>query len=178
MRGREDTATQTKKGKRKHYRYTSAAGPQKGNYTEFSHRPHSAPTSSPERRKHRKTQACRQVFRAALYTRAQGESPNVHQQMRESREQCLPRLQGPVQFSSVTQSCLTPCNPMNPSTPGLPVSITNSQSSYKLMCIESVMLPSHFILCRPLLLLPPIPPSIRVICNESTLPGRNIGGSS
>ena len=37
------------------------------------------------------------------------------------------------------------------------------------MCIESVMLSSHLILCRPLLLLPPIPPSIRVFSNESAL---------
>ena len=48
------------------------------------------------------------------------------------------------------------------------LSITNSQSSPKLMCIESVMPSSHLILCRPLLLLPPIPPSIRVFSNEST----------
>ena len=39
----------------------------------------------------------------------------------------------------------------------------------KLMSIESVMPSNHFILCRPLLLLPPIPPSIRVFSNESTL---------
>ena len=49
------------------------------------------------------------------------------------------------------------------------VSITNSQSSLKLMSIESVMPSSHLILCHPLLLLPPIPPSIRVFSNESTL---------
>ena len=49
------------------------------------------------------------------------------------------------------------------------LSITNSQSSLKLMPIESVMPSSHLILCRPLLLLPPIPPSIRVFSNESTL---------
>ena len=49
------------------------------------------------------------------------------------------------------------------------LSITNSQSSLKLMSIESVMPSSHLILCRPLLLLPPIPPSIRVFSNESTL---------
>ena len=49
------------------------------------------------------------------------------------------------------------------------MSITNSWSSPKLMCIESVMPSSHPILCRPLLLLPPIPPSIRVFSNESTL---------
>ena len=47
--------------------------------------------------------------------------------------------------------------------------ITNSQSSLKLMSIESVMPSSHLILCHPLLLLPPIPPSIRVFSNESTL---------
>ena len=49
------------------------------------------------------------------------------------------------------------------------LSITNSWSSPKLLCIESVMLSSHLILCRPLLLLHPIPPSIRVFSNESTL---------
>ena len=49
------------------------------------------------------------------------------------------------------------------------LSITNSQSSPKLMCIESVMPSSHLILCRPLFFLPPIPPSIRVFSNESTL---------
>ena len=48
-------------------------------------------------------------------------------------------------------------------------SITNSWSSPKLMCIQSVMPSSHLILCHPLLLLPPIPPSIRVFSNESTL---------
>ena len=49
------------------------------------------------------------------------------------------------------------------------LSITNSRSSLKLTSIESVMPSSHLILCRPLLLLPPIPPSIRVFSNESTL---------
>ena len=49
------------------------------------------------------------------------------------------------------------------------LSITNSWSSHKLTSIESVMPSSHLILCRPLLLLPPIPPSIRVFSNESTL---------
>ena len=73
-----------------------------------------------------------------------------------------------VQFSSVAQPCPTLCGPMNRSTPGLPVhhrlpEFTQTQS------IESVMLSRHLILCRPLLLLPPIPPSIRVFSNESTL---------
>ena len=49
------------------------------------------------------------------------------------------------------------------------LSITNSQSSPKLMSVESVIPSSHLILCSPLLLLPPIPPSIRVFSNESTL---------
>ena len=49
------------------------------------------------------------------------------------------------------------------------LSITNSQSSLKLTSIESVVPSSHLILCRPLFLLPPIPPSIIVFFNESTL---------
>ena len=73
-----------------------------------------------------------------------------------------------LQFSSVTQSCPALCDPMNCSTPGLPVH-HQLQSLPKLMSIESVMPSSHLILCRPLLLLPPIPPSIRVFSNESTL---------
>ena len=51
------------------------------------------------------------------------------------------------------------------------LSITNSRSSPRLTSIESVMPSSHLILCRPLLLLPPIPPSIRVFSNESTSVG-------
>ena len=49
------------------------------------------------------------------------------------------------------------------------LSITNSRSSLRLTFIESVMSSGHLILCRPLLLLPPIPPSIGVFSNESTL---------
>ena len=49
------------------------------------------------------------------------------------------------------------------------LSITNSRSLLRLMSIESVMPSSHLILCRPLLLLPPVPPNIRVLSNESTL---------
>ena len=49
------------------------------------------------------------------------------------------------------------------------LSITNSRSSLRLTSIESAMPSSHLILCRPLLLRPPIPPSIRVFSNESTL---------
>ena len=49
------------------------------------------------------------------------------------------------------------------------LSITNSQSSFRLTSIKSVIPSSHLILCHPLLLLPPIPPSIRVFSNDSTL---------
>ena len=59
-------------------------------------------------------------------------------------------LNGSVQFSSVTQSCVTLFDPMDCSMPGLPVHY-------------------HLILCHPLLLVPPIPPSIRVFSSESTL---------
>ena len=49
------------------------------------------------------------------------------------------------------------------------MSIINPRSSLRLTSIESVMPSSHLILCRPVLLLPPIPPSIRVFSNESSL---------
>ena len=49
------------------------------------------------------------------------------------------------------------------------LSITNSRSSLKLTSIKSVMPSSHLIFCHPLLLLPPIPPSIRVFSSESAL---------
>ena len=73
-----------------------------------------------------------------------------------------------VQFSSVTQSCLTLCDSMDCSTPGFLV-LTNFRSLHKLMSIELVMPSSHLILCRLLLLLPSIFPSIRVFSNESVL---------
>ena len=84
---------------------------------------------------------------------------------------CISRysaIQNNFQFSSVAQSCPTLRDPMNRSTPGLPVH-HHSRSSPKLRSIESVMPSGHLILCRPLLLLPPIPPSIRVFSSESTL---------
>ena len=60
------------------------------------------------------------------------------------------------------------------------LSITNSQSSLRLTSIESVMPSSHLILCRPHLLLPPIPPSIRVptLCDpmDCSLPGFSVHG--
>ena len=70
------------------------------------------------------------------------------------------------QIRSVAQSCPTLCDPMNRSMPGPPVH-HQSRSSLRLTSIESVMPSSHLILYHPLLLLPPIPPSI--FSNESTL---------
>ena len=70
------------------------------------------------------------------------------------------------QFSSVAQSCLILCNPMTHSTPGLSVHY-QLLSLLKLMSIELVIPSNHLILCRPLLLLPSIFPSIRVFSNES-----------
>ena len=72
------------------------------------------------------------------------------------------------QIRSVAQSCPTLCDPMNRSMPGLPVH-HQLQSSLKFMSIESGMPSSHLTLCRPLLLLPPIPPSIRVFSHNSAL---------
>ena len=74
-----------------------------------------------------------------------------------------------VQFISVAQSFLkslvTPWNAARQAS----LSISNSWSLLKLMSIESVLPSSHLILCHPLLLLPPVLPSIRVFSNESTL---------
>ena len=77
-------------------------------------------------------------------------------------------IDGSVQFNSVAQSCATLCDPMNHSTQGLPVH-HHLRSSLRLTSIKSVMPSSHLILGRPLLLLHPIPPNIRVFSNESTL---------
>ena len=76
-----------------------------------------------------------------------------------------------VQFSSVAHSCPTLCDPVNHSMPGLPVhhQLPEFTQTHKLMSIESMMPSSHLILCHPLFLLPPIPPSIKVFSNESTL---------
>ena len=73
-----------------------------------------------------------------------------------------------AQFSSVAQPCPTLRDPMNCSTPGLPVHHQMLESTQP-MYIESVMPSSHLILCCPLLLLPSIFPSIRVFSNESSL---------
>ena len=81
---------------------------------------------------------------------------------------CARHCKPMVYFSAVAQSCPSLCNPMNRSTPGLPVHLQLpefTQTHVHRVCDAT----SHFILCRALLLLPPVPPSIRVFSNESTL---------
>ena len=81
-------------------------------------------------------------------------------------EQCLQMLQfSSVQSLSRVRLFVTPWIAARQAS----LSITYSRSLLRLMCIESVMPSSHLILCFPLLPLPPIPPSIRVFSNESTL---------
>ena len=73
-----------------------------------------------------------------------------------------------LQFSSVTQSCPTLCDPMNHRAPGLPVhhQLPEFTQTHIRRVGDAIQ---HLILCRPLLLLPLVPPSIRVFSNESTL---------
>ena len=73
-----------------------------------------------------------------------------------------------LQFTSVTQSCPTLCNPWTAARQAS-LYITNSQSLLKLMSIESVIPSNHLFLYCPLLLLPSIFPSIRVFSSESVL---------
>ena len=80
--------------------------------------------------------------------------------------------------SSVAQSCLTLCNSTDCSTPGS-LSITNSQSMLKLMSIKSVMSSNHPIICRPLLLLPSIFPSITTFpMSQFSSGGQRVGVSA
>ena len=84
------------------------------------------------------------------------------------RKEHQPKEGNSVQFCSVTQLCLTLCEPWTAARQAS-LSITNSWSLLKLMSIESVIPSNHLILCRPLLLPPSIFPSIRVLSNESVL---------
>ena len=76
-----------------------------------------------------------------------------------------------IQFSSVAQLCLTLCDSMNCSSPGLPVhhQLPQSTQTHVHWVIGWWLLSNHLILCRPLLLLPSIFSSIRVFSNESAL---------
>ena len=71
----------------------------------------------------------------------------------------------PIQFSSVAQSCPTRSDPVNHSTPGLP--LHHQLPEFTQTHVHQAVMPSsHVILCCPLLLLPPIPPSIRNASRE------------
>ena len=76
-----------------------------------------------------------------------------------------------IQFTSISQSCLTFCDPTDCSMPNFPVD-HQLRSLLKLVSIKPAMSFDYLILCRPLLLLPSILPSIRVFSNESALPIR------
>ena len=81
---------------------------------------------------------------------------------------CLLHANHLVQFSSVAQSHPTLCSPWTTARQAS-LCITNSQSSPKPMSFELVMPSNHLIICRPLILLPSIFPSITVFSNESAL---------
>ena len=87
----------------------------------------------------------------------------VHQ-----HNQCFLHLREFQSVSSVAQLCPTLCDPMNCCTPGLPVhhQLPEFTQTHVHQVGDAI---SHLILCCPLLLLPPVPPSIRVFSNESTL---------
>ena len=91
-------------------------------------------------------------------------------------QQGLGRLS--IQFSSVTQSCPTLCDPMNLSMPGLP--ITNSRSLPKLMSIKLVMPSNHLILCCPLLHCPQSFPALGSFPMSQLFPsdGQSLGVSA
>ena len=113
---------------------------------------------------------CTIMFTAALFTVAQTWKKLRCQLTDEWIKKLLYiyTMKYSVQFSSVALSCPTLCDPMNQARQAS-LSITNPRSSPRLTSIELVMPSSHLILCHPLLLLPAIPPSIRVFSNESTL---------
>ena len=90
--------------------------------------------------------------------------PRANSAAQHSHEQTALRVSSPQLFSRVRLSA-TPWTAARQAS----LSITNSWSPPKLMCIELVMPSSHLIFFRPLLLLPTIPPIIRVFSNESTL---------
>ena len=98
-------------------------------------------------------QLCLEWTRIIYFTHIGGSS-NFHLSSNQVRDS--------VKFSSVTQLCPTLCDPMNCSTPGLPVH--HQLPGFTQTHVHRVGMPSsHLILCRPLLLLPPMPPSIRVL---------------
>ena len=109
------------------------------------------------------------VLRSCLFVMSR-DQPSCSAQICQVLALLVPHPRKSLQFSSVqslsrVQLFATPWFAAHQAS----LSITNSWSSLKLTSIESVMPSSHLILCRPFLLLPSIPPSIRVFSNESTL---------
>ena len=108
---------------------------------------------------------------AIAWTRKQLKCPSTEEGVRKMWY--IGTMESPVQFSSVqslsrVRLFVTPWSAARQAS----LSITNSWSSPKPMSIELLMPSSHLILCRSLLLLSPIPPSIWVFSSESTLPMR------
>ena len=91
--------------------------------------------------------------------------PSIFPSIRVFSNESVLHISCSVQSLSCVQLFVTPLTAAHQAS----LSITNSQSSLKLPSIESVMPSNHLILCSPLLLLPPIPPSIRVFSSESPL---------
>ena len=87
---------------------------------------------------------------------------------RQSLQEVVLGKLGSSSSSSVAQSCQTFCNPMNRSTPGLPVHHQLLEFT-QIHVHESMILSNHLILCRPLLLLPSIFPSIRAFSSDLAL---------
>ena len=95
-------------------------------------------------------------------------SPALQADSLPSEQPEKPQIKISVQYSSVPQLYPILCTPWTAACQAS-LSITNSWNLFKLMYIESVMPSDHLILCRPLLLLPSIFPSIRIFSNESIL---------
>ena len=120
-----------------------------------------------------KKDTCAPMFITALFTivrtQKQPKSPSIEEWITQMwciyNEICSSVQFSLVQSLSRVQLFATPWIAARQAS----LSITNSRSSPKPTSIESVMPSSHLILCRPLLLLPSIPPSIRVFSSESTL---------
>ena len=95
----------------------------------------------------------------------QGKEAGLYSTMTDIYWMILSKVVTTVQFISRVQLLATPWTTAQQAS----LSITNSQGLLKVMCIESVIPPNHVILCRPLLLLPSILPSVSVFSNESVL---------
>ena len=117
-----------------------------------------------------------QEINFSLYITPQ-ESKRVHHTCLTTRAVSKGQYNFTIQFSSVAQSCLTLCDPMDCSMPGLH-DHHQLQSLPKLMSKELVMSSNHLILYHTLLLLPSILPIIRVFSNESALPSGGQNGVS